>query len=235
MDLVHNPPAATTLILLAHGGYEHSTKTPGPWRPPILRLHPFATAARTAAPAAAIGLLRYRHRGWNAAGDAAVDLRAVLDGLPGRFERVVLVGHSMGGRAVVAAGAHPRVAGVLGLAPWLPVDEPLSALRPPVTFAHGNDDRVTSPKGTVAYANRLRAAGTPVTVHLLDGETHAMLRRAEDWNTIVTTFVQEVLSGAVGEEKDRVWPAGPARGSAPAVLQIAWARLRMPVRERIRV
>ncbi|HEY3557443.1 MAG TPA: alpha/beta fold hydrolase, partial [Kribbella sp.] len=132
VDLVRHPAGATDLVLLVHGGSEHSHADPHPWRPALLRMWPFARAARSAAPDAAIGLLRYRFRGWNDAGDAALDLRAVLDALPPVIARVFLIGHSMGGRAIVAAGDHPRVAGVLALAPWLPAGEPLSALRPPV-------------------------------------------------------------------------------------------------------
>jgi len=235
VDLLFSPPGATDLVLLAHGGYEHSHKNPGLWRAPILRMWPFAAAARAGVPSAAVGLMRYRYRGWNDVGDPATDLRSVLDALP--FERVVLVGHSMGGRAVVAAGDHPRVVGVLGLAPWLPPHEPLAALRPPVMFAHGNDDTVTSPRDTRAYANRLRAAGTPVSLVFLPGETHAMLHRTHDWNALVTTFTEYALTGS-GEfvTEDLQWPTAESPTSvATAVLALAWTRLRLPVRQRIRV
>ncbi|WP_405062065.1 alpha/beta fold hydrolase [Kribbella sp. NBC_01505] len=237
VDLLWNPPGATDLVLLAHGGYEHSHKNPHLWRGPILRMWPFAAAIRTAVPAAAVGLVRYRYRGWNDIGDPAIDLRAVLDELPPLIQRVVLIGHSMGGRTVVAVGDHPRVAGVLGLAPWLPPADPLIALRPPVMFAHGNDDTVTSPQETLAYANRVRAAGTPVGMVFLAGETHPMLRRTEDWNTLVATFTQHALTGE-GElgEGDREWPVSGAQGSTlGAVVRLARIRFGMPVRERFRV
>lgn len=258
VDLLFSPPGATDLALLAHGGYEHSRKNPGLWRAPILRMWPFAAALRTAVPSAAVGLMRYRYRGWNDVGDPALDLRAVLDELPSLIQRVVLIGHSMGGRAVVAAGDHPRVAGVLGLAPWLPPKDPLTTLRPPVMFAHGNDDTVTSPAETRAYANRLRAAGTPVTVVLLPGETHPMLHRPTDWNTLVTTFTQQALANgpqraaaswdsaprdadapwgnAAESGDDHEWPETAPRGStALAVLRLARTRLALPVRQRFRV
>ncbi|WP_329003342.1 alpha/beta fold hydrolase [Kribbella sp. NBC_00709] len=210
VDLVWNPAGATDLVLLAHGGMEESRADAYLWRAPILRMWPFAAAARTAVPDAAVGLMRYRYQGWNAtttdptttdpaaadpaAADPAVDLRAVLDELPPVIRRVVLIGHSMGGRAVVAAGDHPRVAGVLALAPWLPEGEPLTKLRSPVTFAHGTDDTITDPRTTTAYANRLRAAGTPVTVYAVTDETHPLLHRATDWNTLVATFTAGALA-----------------------------------------
>lgn len=225
VDLVRHPAGATDLVLIAHGGQEHSHDDPHLWRPALLRMWPFALAARSAAPDAAVGLLRYRFRGWNADGDAAADLRAVLDALPPVISRVLLIGHSMGGRAVVAAGDHPRVAGVLALAPWLPRDEPLVALRPPVTFAHGTGDTMTDPAGTTAYAARLRAAGVAVTTYLLEGEGHAMLRRPEDWNRIVADFVAGRSSEDLPETSAHV---------ALAVGSIAAARFRLPVRERFR-
>ncbi|MGW6282431.1 dienelactone hydrolase family protein [Kribbella sp. NPDC055071] len=195
VDLVWHPAGASELVLLAHGGEEESEEYPSLWRGAILRMWPFAAAARSAVPAAAVGLMRYRYRGWNGdAADPAADLRSVLDELPPVIERVVLIGHSMGGRAVVAAGNDPRVTGVLALAPWLPEDEPLVNLRPPVTFAHGTDDTVTDPRATLAYANRLRATGTPVTVYSVSGETHPMLHRPTDWNTLVKTFTTTALA-----------------------------------------
>src|SRR5882757_7830603 len=142
IDLLAAPAAATDLVLLAHGGEVDSFKDPHDWRPALLRMWPFATTVRAAAPGAAVGLVRYRYRGWNgSAASPAVDLRAVLDGLPSGIRRVVLIGHSMGGRAVVAAGNHPLVCGVLGLAPWLPSGEPHVPLRGLVVFAHGTLDR----------------------------------------------------------------------------------------------
>lgn len=229
VDLVRHPAGATDLVLLAHGGQEHSHADPSLWRPALLRMWPFALAARSAAPEAAVGFLRYRFRGWNDGGDAATDLRAVLDELPPVISRVLLIGHSMGGRAVVAVGDHPRVAGVLALAPWLPVDEPLVGLHAPITFVHGTDDTVTDPAGTATYAARLRAAGVTVTTYSLAGEGHAMLRRPKDWDRLVADFVRRVPAG--GSE---LLPQADAQ-VALAIAGIALARLRLPVKERFRV
>ena len=194
IDLLAAPAWATDLVLLAHGGVVDSFRNPHAWRAPILRMWPFATTARSAAPTAAVGLVRYRYCGWN--GDAAspsADLRTVLDNLPSHIRRVLLIGHSMGGRAVVAAGNHPLVAGVLALAPWLPPDEPLAPLRGLVVFAHGTLDRITDPTLTATYAQRLRATGTPVALLSVEGEKHAMLHRAADWNTLVHRFTTAAL------------------------------------------
>ena len=234
VDLVRNPAGATDLVLLAHGGQEHSDADPHVWRPALLRMWPFALAARSAAPDAAVGLMRYRFRGWNDGGDPAADLRAVLDELPPVVSRVFLIGHSMGGRAVVAVGDHPRVAGVLALAPWLPAGEPLVALRSPVTFVHGADDTITDPAGTAAYAARLRAAGVTVTTYSLGDESHAMLRRARDWDRLVAEFVRSARTGAGAGGGSEYLPGTRSRALS-AVGSIAIARLRLPVRERFRV
>jgi hypothetical protein len=219
VDLVWHPTGASDLVLLAHGGEEESEEYPSLWRGAILRMWPFAAAARSAVPSAAVGLMRYRYRGWNGdAADPAVDLRSVLDDLPPLIQRVVLIGHSMGGRAVVAAGNHPRVAGVLALAPWLPEGEPLVELRPPVTFAHGTDDTVTDPRATLAYANRLRAAGTPVTVYSVSGETHPMLHRPTDWNTLVTTFTTTTLANPKTQPTPEPGSAPPPKPTSPGTL-----------------
>lgn len=233
IDLLAAPRGASDLVLLAHGGVVDSLDAAGLWRPPILRMWSFALAARSAAPGAAVGLMRYRYRGWNGAeAHPARDLESVLDGLPSTIRRVLLIGHSMGGRAVVAAGNHPLVAGVLGLAPWLPADEPLVPLRGPVVFAHGTDDRITDPRLTAAYADRLRAAGTPVGMFMVEGEKHAMLHRAADWDELVRRFVTAALDPADGEAlttTDRLPAWHPSGGIASGVRAIAAARLRLRV------
>jgi pimeloyl-ACP methyl ester carboxylesterase len=233
VDLVWHPIGATDLVLLAHGGQEVSQAYPYLWSGAILRMWPFALAARSAVPGTAVGLMRYRYRGWNGdAADPAVDLRAVLDELPPVIRRVVLIGHSMGGRAVVAAGDHPRVAGVLGLAPWLPEGEPLTALRPPITFAHGTRDTITDPRATAAYADRLRAAGTSVTVYSVADETHTMLHRPTDWNVLVAAFTARALTSLGDDAPADVEPLPQYRRRAlpPAAIgSIAVARLRLPV------
>jgi dienelactone hydrolase len=226
IDLVAAPRSAADLVLLAHGGEVDSLGDPHSWRAPILRMWPFAAAVRDAAPDAAVGLMRYRYRGWNGA-DAhpAADLRAVLDGLPERIKRVVLIGHSLGGRAVVAAGNHSKVVGVLGLAPWLPADEPItlhgsghaaaddneigSAVT--VVLAHGTDDRITDPRLTAAYARRLRATSLTVGLVNVEGENHAMLRRYADWNELVRRFTLHALGEPVDSARCPVLSTEPDR------------------------
>jgi dienelactone hydrolase len=145
----------------------------------------------------------------------------------------------MGGRAVVAAGNHPLVDGVLGLAPWLPAGEPVVRLRGPVAFAHGTADRITSPAATASYARRLRAEGVPVALLTLDGEKHAMLHRAPDWNEIVRRFVAHAVSPGecplitTADRSDPVPAKRPGDAAPAAVAEIALSRLRLRVVERL--
>jgi dienelactone hydrolase len=230
IDVLKSPADATTLVLLAHGGQENSLAATGAWQAPILRMWPFAAAAIAAAPGAEVGLMRYRYQGWNGAeAHAAVDLRTVLDQLPPRITRVLLVGHSMGGRAVVATGNHPLVAGVLALAPWLPDGEPLVALRGPVVFAHGTADRVTDPAQTASYAKRLRASGVPVALLSVAGETHPMLRRSPDWNALVRDFTAGTSYelSLDSDQVDQLPHSKHSDSTLAGVLDIAKARLRL--------
>jgi pimeloyl-ACP methyl ester carboxylesterase len=235
VDLLVAPADATELIILAHGGEEDSREPAGAWRAAILRMWPFVRAARSGAPGAAIGLMRYRYRGWNGAdADPVADLHAVLDRLPPRITRVVLIGHSMGGRVIVAVGNHPLVDGILALAPWLPDGEPLVPLRGPVVFAHGTADRITDPARTAAYTKRLRASGVPVALLSVADEDHTMLRRSPDWNALVRDFAagtsyQLSLDSAHIEPLPHSKHAdNPLRG----VLDIAKARLVLRISQR---
>ena len=105
-------------------------------------------------------LLRYRVAGWNgAAADAYTDVRWAIEQL--RAEHgpacpIVLVGHSMGGRAVLRAGGDPQVAAVCGLAPWTPPGEPVEHLRGrTVAILHGRE----RPLGAGGAVGGLRPAG----------------------------------------------------------------------------
>ena len=250
LDHVAGPGDAREMVLIAHGGQEHSLEEPHDWRHALLRMWPLAQAAHRAAPRAQVGLLRYRYRGWN--GDeahAAADLRQVLGALPAGVERVALVGHSMGGRAVMSVLADdgfPAAVGVLGLAPWLPVDEPAPRPRDGtlVVLAHGALDRTVDPRLTTAFARRAREAGVPLALFEAAGEEHALLARHGDWDALVRRFVRSSLGTARDEDLARAVSADPDHGADPlpswsarrgtpgAVARIASSRLRLRVRAR---
>jgi len=241
LDLAHGRPGAADLVVVAHGGQDRSVEDPHERRPALLRMWPFVAAAHRAAPDAAVGLLRYRYRGWNGAeAHAMADLRQVLDRLPASTRRIVLVGHSMGGRAVLRCADDPRVVGMLALAPWLPGGEPVPDLRGRyVVTAHGDLDRMTDPRGTAQLVRQLRRAGVHVAEFVVEGDAHAMLHRHGDWDELV----RRVVAGGLGDaDLDPTIAAAltddPGRGSTPlphwstahgrlgAVLSIARSRIR---------
>lgn len=182
---------ARAVVLLLHGGQVHST-TASRRGPAYLRMLPFAAAVAAGHRDAAVWLLRYRVRGWNGpAEDALHDARWALDEARRRHPGapVVVIGHSMGGRAALRLAAAPDVAGVCALAPWIEPGEPvIRSAGATVLIAHGDQDRMTDPAASAAYAARIGASFVPVP-----GEKHALLRRPFFWQRLVTGFVSSTL------------------------------------------
>nr|WP_052852378.1 alpha/beta fold hydrolase [Streptomyces avicenniae] len=191
--------AAEGVVLFLHGGRADGLGPPPRWNLPALRMRPFARAVRTAAGGrdVATGIVRYRYRGWNGGrADALRDAEDALSEATRRFGPVpiVLVGHSMGGRAALRAAGRPCVRGVVALAPWCPPDDPVDQLTSTSTvLVHADEDRVTDPYGSLSLAARARAAGAAVCRLVVHGGDHAMLRRAPDWHRTATTLVTGLL------------------------------------------
>ncbi|MEV8036042.1 alpha/beta fold hydrolase [Streptomyces sp. NPDC086182] len=180
------PTRAAVLIL--HGGTVDSKAPSRPWNVAGVRMRPFVRAVARALPdeGTFVAQVRYRHRGWNGAdADPVADaLRALaeLAALVGEVP-VVLVGHSMGGRAALRAAVAPQVRAVVALAPWCPEGEPVAHLRGKrVIVLHGDRDRVTDPAESFALVRRAAEAGSSASAVRVEGGDHAMLRRARIWH-----------------------------------------------------
>jgi pimeloyl-ACP methyl ester carboxylesterase len=189
-------PRAVALVL--HGGRSKST---GPVRPnqlTVLRMIPFARSLRGhgASGGLVVARLRYRVRGWNGPAQSPVaDVRWALAELAGRFPGapVVLVGHSMGGRAALYAADGPSVAGVVALAPWLERDDPVQPVAGRrVLLAHGSSDRTTDPAASAEFARAAAGIAASVSYVRVSGDGHAMLRRAALWHGLATGFTLAV-------------------------------------------
>jgi alpha-beta hydrolase superfamily lysophospholipase len=183
---------ADAVVLVLHGGRATSV---APARRGLawLRMVPFARAIAwsTRGRKVAVWTLRYRVRGWNgAAEDPVADTRWALEEARRRHPgaRIVLVGHSMGGRVALRLAGEPDVVGVCALAPWIEAGEPAPKHSASVLIAHGEDDQVTNPASAAAYAARIGASFVPVP-----GESHALLHRPVFWNRLVTGFVTSAL------------------------------------------
>jgi dienelactone hydrolase len=142
-------------------------------------------------------VLRYRFAGWNGrAADAFADVGWSLARI--RDEHgdvpVVLVGHSMGGRAVLRAGGEPQVRAVCALAPWTPPGEPVAHLRgTTVAILHGRGDRWVPAELSAGFAQRAQAAGAHVARFTVAGG-HSMVRRAPVWHA----FARDVVLAGAG-------------------------------------
>lgn len=194
----HPDPAA--VVLVCHGGTSRSRDTGARRRLTYWRMRPFGTrieregrAHRTDVGAGvAVYLLRYRYRGWNGAAmdayrDAAWAVGEITRRHPGR--PVALLGHSMGGRAVLRAAGEPGVVAVCALAPWIEGDPVDQLAGRAVLIAHGDRERMTDPRASLDLSIRARRVTDRVARFDVLGDGHAMLRRAGDWSSLVTGFV----------------------------------------------
>ncbi|WP_111766812.1 alpha/beta hydrolase [Nakamurella deserti] len=191
-------PSALCLVL--HGGRSVSEAEVLAGHIAVLRMRPVARVLARALPSVAVYRLQLSIRGWNGSGAAPVrdarwavrTLRALHPDVP-----IVLVGHSMGGRTVLRVADEPAVVGVVGLAPWLPADEPIAHLGAvAVRLVHGDRDRIVPEPSTRAVVARLLTAGVDVRRSVLPGTGHGMVRGWRRWNAEVVAAVTALLGAA---------------------------------------
>ena len=131
VEISKRTEAPRAAVLVLHGGKAESRAPVETAHVTVRRMQPFARDLAALGDDLAVAQLRYRVRGWNTTGaDALNDVEFALGVLDARFRGVpiVLVGHSMGGRAALRSAGHPAVRGVVALAPWLPGAEPIEQL-----------------------------------------------------------------------------------------------------------
>ncbi|MEJ8662052.1 alpha/beta hydrolase [Streptomyces sp. MS1.AVA.4] len=182
------PAVPAAAVLLLHGGRSEGLEPPPLVNLPALRMRPFATAVARALTRrdVLVAEVRYRHRGWNGArSDAARDAEAALERLWERTGKipVVLIGHSMGGRAALRAARDPMVRGVVALAPWCPSGEPVEHLAGRrIYLLHDEADRTTFARESWEFVRMARTAGAEAVGIPMPTGGHAMLRGASRWH-----------------------------------------------------
>lgn len=193
------------VALFCHGGTASSVESPRDYALSLVRMRAIEHVVRQAGSEQGLEtqLLRYRLAGWNGdAADAFSDVRWAVesirsehgDGVP-----IVLVGHSMGGRAALRAGGDPQVAAVCALAPWTPSGEPVAHLRGhTVAILHGRGDRWVPARLSADFAVRAQLAGASVARFTIAGG-HSMLRGAAKWHE----FARDVALAGTGIEPMR--------------------------------
>lgn len=203
------PVGDEPVVLVLPGGTADSHLAPRHVSFGRLRMRPFTRAVAQTIPDVAVGTVGYRHRGWNGRhADAARDVRAVLDALPGTSP-VALLGHSMGGRAGVACADHPRVCGVVGLAPWLPDGEPVAPVAgKTVVLAHGSVDRWVHTDLSLHWGTRAVGVASRLARFVVRPDDHTMLLRARRWHGLGVVGVRAVLDRGVDPALEQAFLAG---------------------------
>jgi pimeloyl-ACP methyl ester carboxylesterase len=192
------PGTPRGVILMLHGGKEHSREVvdgrSASWRRCAAMQRAISGRAHEAG--ASTWLVRYRHRGWNGGSGPVGDARWALDQVRRELGEVpvVLLGHSMGGRTAVHVADDPSVRGVVGLAPWFPPGERVSALAGRhLLAAHGRSDKITSYRATSAYVDRARPLAASAELRDMGTVGHYMLRRIPTWNNVAVTSALALL------------------------------------------
>jgi pimeloyl-ACP methyl ester carboxylesterase len=156
-------------------------------------------------PGLAFAEVRYRIKSWQVLELCIEDCEAAIAALA---RPTILVGFSMGGAVAISAAADRRVAGVIGLAPWIPSEldlAPLAGKR--LDVIHGSLDRLLPGVPGVSAAlsrdgyERARAQGVAGSYALVRGGVHGLalrrpgglvpLFRASTWLRLVAAQLEE--------------------------------------------
>lgn len=202
-------PGANLAVVCVNGGQGRAV--PGTWSATLEWL---VTRLAPRFPDVAFHEVRYRVRSWRHLPSCIEDGRAALDAAVARgASRCALLGFSMGGAVALANAGHHAVDTMIGLAPWMPDQLPVEALRGRrLAVRHGALDRYlpgipgVHPSSSRAGSERARAIGVDVDYALVPGSLHAValrapwgvpvaLPKADDWLAFVAAEVERFRRG----------------------------------------
>jgi pimeloyl-ACP methyl ester carboxylesterase len=198
-----NKPTGAVLVL--PGGKPTSIEPSRARQPANLRMTMLSSALRLRLRGVAeVRQVRYRLRGWNAPQlDALRDADAALGDLLDRYEvqRIVLVGHSMGGRVAAHLAAQYHVGGLVALAPWWPDDDAdLIPAGSRLLTVHGTADTWTDPASSRRQCLRAGERGVDARWVAIPGAGHYLLRRLPAWHALTARFAATTLHPRGGIE-----------------------------------
>lgn len=198
---VRVPVEPAGIVLVVHGGGSREDRPAvHPRQVAVLRTIPLArTIARVGTGHLAVFRMLNSTRGWNPDQSPVDDIAWALTQLEQRFGAelpIGLVGHSLGGRAVILAAGHKGVCSVAALAPWVyPSDGDNDLSGRTIMIIHGDSDKVADPIKSAAMAEGLRRTAT-VCYRTVEGGTHAMLRHRARFDGVAAQFMATTLSVA---------------------------------------
>lgn len=197
---VSEPRKAEAVVLVLHGGASRGDGVAvSPTQLSVLRMVPIARrVARAGGKRLAVYRVLNSTRGWDTTHTPVDDARwaiAQVEERLGTSLPIGLVGHSLGGRAALLAGAEPGVRSVVALNPWVyPQDGDVDLSGRRVLVAHGTDDRIADPAKAKEAARRLSRTADLSFVDVRGGK-HAMLARHGTFDGLAADFTAGVLLG----------------------------------------
>ena len=208
----HLPRDPQGVVLVLHGGAarRHGMRV-SPAQLSVLRMVPVAPRlAQAGRGRLAVFRLLNSVRGWDTHHTPVDDVTWALERVREQLDEALptcLVGHSLGGRAAIAAGSLPEVRSVAALAPWVyPSDGTGDLGGRRVMVVHGTEDHIASPTRALAVARNLQRTAR-VGFISVEGGRHAMLRHHRSFDGYAATFAAATLldrpaTGPVGEVLD---------------------------------
>jgi pimeloyl-ACP methyl ester carboxylesterase len=193
---VRRPRQPRAAVLVLHGGAARRQPTAvSATQLSVLRMIPLARRiARVGRGRLAVYRLLNSTRGWDTGHtpvqDAAWAMERITDEL-GSLP-IGLVGHSLGGRAALLAGADDRVRSVVALAPWVYATDSADLGGRRVLVVHGSADRIASPERSAAVVRSIGRT-TDVGSITIDGGKHAMLGHHRQFDGYAAAFTAAVL------------------------------------------
>ena len=197
---VEVPERPEGAVLVLHGGKRRRTRPRvSPTQLSVLRMIPIARRiARAGRGRLAVFRLLNSVRGWDDERTPVRDVHWALGQMTTRLGAPLatcLVGHSLGGRAALLACDRPEVRSAVALAPWVyPGDVAADLDGRQILIVHGSRDRVARPDRSAGLARNLTRSAR-VGYVVVDGGTHAMMRRHDLFSGLAAKFASATLLG----------------------------------------